>query len=392
MLAPIRPLCETAEEMSRSKKSATKKEKVRKKLVSKDGQERPVNLKDLAAHLDLSPATLSIVLNDSAAAGAIPQETKDRIFDAARKFNYRPNFIARSLKAQRTYTLGVLVPEMSIGYAAMILSGIEDHLLQEDYFYFVASHRHRSELIERYPQLFLERCVEGLIAVDTPPDHPSTLPVISVSGYSEAPGVTNIVLDHPRAAELALTHLIGLGHRNIAVIKGQSFSSDTDVRWESIRDKAVALKTPIDPGLVVQLEGDSPSPETGYEATKKLLSGSTGFTAIFAFNDVSAIGAIRALQEAGFRVPEDVSVVGFDDVYAAAFHNPALTTIHQPLYQMGKLAAQHLLQRIANGAHAPYPEMVTVEPELVIRQSTSQAPLRQRAGAREIKVNDYGQY
>src|SRR5262245_9389421 len=232
MLAPVRPLCETASVMSRSK-------------FNKNGQQRPVSLKDLAAHLDLSPATLSIVLNDSAAAGAIPQETKDRIFDAARKFNYRPNFIARSLKAQRTYTLGVLVPELSMGYAALVLSGIEDQLLQEDYFYFVASHRHRDELIERYPQLFLERCVEGLIAVDTPRRRPTTLPVVSVSGYDDTPGVINIVLNHERAAELALEYLISLGHQSIAVIKGQSFSSDTDLRWESIRDMAERLKRPI---------------------------------------------------------------------------------------------------------------------------------------------------
>ena len=364
MLAPVRPLCETASVMSRSK-------------FNKNGQPRPVSLKDLAAHLDLSPATLSIVLNDSAAAGAIPQETKDRIFDAARKFNYRPNFIARSLKAQRTYTLGVLVPELSMGYAALVLSGIEDQLLQEDYFYFVASHRHRDELIERYPQLFLERCVEGLIAVDTPRRRPTTLPVVSVSGYDDTPGVINIVLNHERAAELALAHLISLGHQSIAVIKGQSFSSDTDLRWESIRDIAETLNRPIDPRMVVQLEGDSPSPETGYEATKKLLAGGARFTAIFAFNDVSAIGAIRALREAGLGVPEDISVIGFDDVHAAAFHNPALTTIRQPLYQMGKLAAQHLLSRIANGADAPYPELVTVEPELVIRQSTQAVGSRQ---------------
>jgi DNA-binding LacI/PurR family transcriptional regulator len=368
MLASNRSLCETAEAMSRGKNNN------KNGIESKARQERPVSLKELAAHLDLSPATLSIVLNDSAAAGAIPQETKDRIFDAARKFNYRPNFIARSLKAQRTYTLGVLVPELSIGYAAMVLSGIEDHLLQEDYFYFVASHRHRAELVERYPQLFIERCVEGLIAVDTPPRGPSMLPVVSVSGYDDTPGVTNIVLNHQRAAELALKHLIGLGHRSIAVIKGQAFSSDTEVRWESIRDMAGTLKTPIDPRLVVQLEGDSPSPETGYIATKKLLAAGLQFTAILAFNDVSAIGAIRALREVGLMVPEDVSVIGFDDVHAAAFHNPALTTIRQPLYQMGKLAAQHLLRRISKGPQAPYPELVTVEPELVIRQSTHQAP------------------
>ncbi len=343
-------------------------------IASKVQGEKPVGLKELAAHLDLSPATLSIVLNDSAAAGAIPQETKDRIFEAARKFNYRPNFIARSLKSQRTYTLGVLVPELSIGYAAMILSGIEDHLLQEDYFYFVASHRHRAELIERYPQLFMERCVEGLIAVDTPPRGPSTLPAISVSGHDDTPGVTSIVLNHRRAAELALKHLIGLGHRKIAVIKGQAFSSDTELRWKSIRETAVRLKTPIDAGLVVQLEGDSPSPETGYLATKKLLASGVKFTALFAFNDVSATGAIRALRESGLSVPEDISVIGFDDVHAAAFHNPALTTIRQPLYQMGRLAAQHLLRRIAKGSQFPYPELVTVEPELVIRQSTFQAP------------------
>jgi DNA-binding LacI/PurR family transcriptional regulator len=354
--------------MSRSKNSD------KNGIARKAQQDRPISLKELAAHLDLSPATLSIVLNDSAAAGAIPQETKDRIFDAARKFKYRPNFIARSLKAQRTYTLGVLVPELSIGYAAMVLSGIEDHLLQEDYFYFVASHRHRAELIDRYPQLFIERCVEGLIAVDTPPRGPSTLPVVSVSGYDDTPGVTNIVLDHQRAADLALRHLIGLGHRSIAVIKGQPFSSDTVVRWESIRDMAATLRTPIDPRLVVQLEGDSPSPETGYLATRKLLAAGVKFTAIFAFNDVSAIGAISALREAGLKVPEDISVIGFDDVHAAAFHNPALTTIRQPLYQMGKLAAQHLLKRIANGPQVSYPELVTVEPELVIRHSTFKAP------------------
>jgi DNA-binding LacI/PurR family transcriptional regulator len=373
MLASSRSLCETAKAMSRSKNSN------KNGIVSKANRDRPVSLKELAAHLDLSPATLSIVLNDSAAASAIPQETKDRIFDAARKFNYRPNFIARSLKAQRTYTLGVLVPELSIGYAAMVLSGIEDHLLRENYFYFVASHRHRAELIERYPQLFIERCVEGLIAVDTPPRGPSTLPVVSVSGYDDTPGVTNIVLNHRRAAELALKHLIGLGHRSIAVIKGQAFSSDTEVRWESIRDMAGRLKTPIDPRLVVQLEGDSPSPETGYIATKKLLAAGARFTAIFAFNDVSAIGAIRALRESGLRVPEEISVIGFDDVHAAAFHNPALTTIRQPLYQMGILAAQHLLRRIAKGPQGPYPELVTVEPELVIRQSTHQAPTQKPA-------------
>ena len=343
-----------------------------KATATKD--QRPISLKELAARLDLSPATLSIVLNGSAVAETIPQETKDRIFEAAKKFNYRPNYIARSLRAQRTFTVGVVVPELSDGYSAKVLSGVEDHLLKEGYFYFVVSHRHRPELIERCPQCFLERCVEGMIAVDTPQRRPSPLPVVSVSGHDNTPGVTNIALNHERAAHLALEHLINQGHRRIAVIKGQDFSSDTAERWVSIRDAARRLKSPIHPALVSQLEGDMPSPETGYVATQKLLSAGEPFTAIFAFNDISAIGAIRALREAGLRTPEDVSVIGFDDVHAAAFHNPALTTIRQPLNQMGKLAAEQLLLRIADGPQANFPELVTVEPELVIRQSTARAP------------------
>ena len=334
-------------------------------------ERKPISLKELAARLDLSPATLSVVLNGSAVAETIPQQTKNRIFEAAKRFNYRPNYIARSLRAQRTFTVGVVVPELSDGYSAMVLSGVEDHLLGEGYFYFVASHRHRPELIERCPQFFLERCVEGMIAVDTPQRRPSPLPVVSVSGHDEIQGVTNIALNHERAARLALEHLIENGHRRIAVIKGQDFSSDTDERWSAIRDAAKRLKAPIHHALVAQLEGDKPSPETGYVATQKLLLTGEPFTALFAFNDISAIGAIRALREAGLRTPEDVSVIGFDDVHAAAFHNPALTTIRQPLYQMGKLAAEHLLRRIADGPQASYPELVTVEPELVIRQSTT---------------------
>ncbi len=340
--------------------------------VAPDGT-RPVSLKQLAEYLELSPTTLSLVLNETEAANAIPQETKDRVFAAARKFNYKPNYIARSLRVQRTHTLGVLVPELGGGYAAEVLAGIEEHLLKEGYFYFVASHHHRQDLLKRYPQLLLERCVEGIIAVDAPHLGHALAPMVCVSGHDNAPGMTNIVLDHERAALLALAHLIKLGHRRIAVIKGQAFSSDTEVRWTAIRDVAQRLKAPLKPELVTQLEGDSPSPETGYVATQKLLEKRESFTALFAFNDVSAIGAISALREAGFRVPEDVSVIGFDDIPAAAFHNPALTTIKQPLHEMGRLAAKHLLKHIAGGPDAPFLEEVMVEPELIVRQSTMQA-------------------
>jgi len=333
----------------------------------------PVSLKELAEHLELSPATVSLVINRSPVADAIPQETKDRIFAAAKKHKYRPSFFARSLRAQRSFTIGVMVPEVSDGYSASVMSGVEDHLLQEGYFYFVVSHRHRADLIDEYPRLFLERSVDGLIAVDTPWKLSLSVPVVTVSGHNQVKGVTNIVLDHVRAAEVALKHLFQLGHRRVAFIKGQEFSSDTEIRCANIEKAARHLGLPISSALVSQLEGDSPSPEVGYEATRKLLASHKRFTALFAFNDISAMGAIRALRESKLRVPDDVSVVGFDDIQSAAYQNPALTTVRQPLREMGRIAAETLLRRIRGTGSDSQGGETMVEPMLMIRETTSRA-------------------
>ena len=333
-----------------------------------------VSLKSLAEHLGLSQAAVSLVINRSPGAKSIPHRTQELIRKAARELNYRPNHLARSLRQQRSYTIGVVVPEISEGYAALVMSGIEDHLLQEGYFYFVVSHRHRDELIEEYPLLLQQRAVEGLIAVDTAITSAAQVPTVAVSGHRELPGVTNIVLDHARAAALAMEHLTNLGHRQMAFIKGQAFSSDTAIRWESVRNAAQEVGVRINEGLVGQLEGESSSPELGYQVAKKLLASGENFTALFAFNDISAIGAIQALREAGRRIPQDVSVVGFDDIQSAAFQNPALTTVRQPLREMGMLAAETLLRRISAPHEADYPKEIVVQPELICRASTAAAP------------------
>ena len=330
-----------------------------------------VSLKQLAAHLNLSTTTLSLVLNDAPTAVSIPQETKDRIFSAARELNYRPNYLARSLRVQRTHTFGVIVPELSDGYSAMVLNGVEAVLSTRGYFYLTASHLHRDELLLEIPKMLAERQVEGVIAVDTPIRFQPNLPTVNVSGHEYVPGVTNVILNHQHAAELGIGHLYNLGHRRIALIKGQEFSSDTDVRFDTICEAASKRGVHIDPRVTVQLQGDSPSPEVGYSAMKTLLATGEKFTAVFSFNDISAIGAIRALEEMGLRVPADVSVLGFDDIYAAAFHNPALTTIRQPLFEMGSLAARTLLERLQDGKDEKIPEVLSVEPTLIVRNSTA---------------------
>jgi DNA-binding LacI/PurR family transcriptional regulator len=330
-----------------------------------------VSLKSLAEHLGLSQAAVSFVINRSPAAKSIPHRTQELIRAAARELNYRPNHLARSLRQQRSFTIGVVVPEISEGYAALVMSGIEDHLLQEGYFYFVVSHRHRNELIEEYPLLLQQRAVEGLIVVDTALAEAVDVPSVAVSGHREVPGVTNIVLNHSRAACLALQHLADLGHRKMAFIKGQAFSSDTEVRWEAVRDAARKIGIEIKEDLTGQLEGESSSPLLGYQVTQQLLACGEPFTALFTFNDISAIGAIHALREAGRRVPEDVSVIGFDDIQSAAFQNPALTTVRQPLREMGVIAAEILLRRITAPTKTPHPKEIVVEPELIVRASTA---------------------
>jgi len=288
--------------------------------------------------------------------------------------------VARSLRTQRTFSIGVIVPEISEGYETQVLSGIEDYLLNAGYFYFVASHRHKPDLIDEYPKLLLGRSVDGIIAVDTPWKNSLPVPVVTVSGHNEVNGVTNVEIDHDMAAELALRHLLQLGHRKFAFIKGQQFSSDTELRWNAIVRNAQKLGVTIVPELVMQLVGDKASPELGYKVARKLIATRKPFTALFTFNDISAIGAMHALREAGLLVPTDVSVVGFDDIQSAAFQSPALTTVRQPLRRMGKIAAETLLRRIAAKEPETKPASIIVDPELVVRGTTAPAPMNPVTG------------
>ena len=334
---------------------------------------KPITLRELAAMLELSQSTVSRIINGEAAAHRIAEETQQRVLHAAALNGYVANTMARGLRQKRTYTIGVIVPEISEGYSTTVISGIEDELLKDGFFYFVVSHRHRSDLRDGYPRMMLARSVEGIIAVDSPLNEDLPVPVVSISGHDCREGVINIELDHDQAAHLALSHLKSLGHRHIAFIKGQAFSSDTDLRWQASVRAARALQLEIDDRLVVQLQSPEPGPAPGQEVTRQLLQRNQPFTAIFAFNDVTAIGAVSALREAGLRVPRDISVLGFDDITAASMHHPPLTTIHQPLRNMGQIAASTLLSLIRDEIPHPHPAVITAYPRLVVRKSTGHA-------------------
>lgn len=339
-------------------------------MAKKEAEDKPVSLKSVAAYLGLSPATVSLVVNDAPGAKSISPQTRTRVLAAAKKFNYKPNFLARSLRTRQSFTVGVIVPEFSEGYFTMVMNGIEEHLLEAGYLHFVVSHQGRPDLIDGYPRLLTERAVDGFILVNTLLRQPLNVPVVSISGHKKMRGLTNIMLDHDRSATLALQHLWDLGHRDVAFMKGQPHALDSESRWKSICEIAEKIGIRMRPDLCVHIRNNSWSPQLGYPVVQDLLATHRDFTALFCFNDIAAIGAIRAIVDAGLRCPEDISVVGFDDISSAAFTTPSLTTIQQPLRRMGEMAAQLLLKRIQNPKDA-YPDTIMFEPELIVRESTA---------------------
>src|SRR5215475_5220950 len=216
---------------------------------SRNGNGDRVTLKYLAQHLDLSPTTISVVISNSPLAATIAEKTKERIWEAVRKFNYRPNVFARYLHGKLTFCVAVLVPDIGDEFSASLISGIEKRLAKQDYFYFVVSHRGAPELIAKSPDKLLDRGVEGMIFINTPLGRSLPVPVVAVSDITEASDVSSIVIDNLRAARLALKHLRTLGHREIAFFRGPEGNGDTQDRWENVQRAAEELGIEISPRL-----------------------------------------------------------------------------------------------------------------------------------------------
>lgn len=343
---------------------------------------KPISQKALAEYLKLSPSTVSLVMNDAPRAKLIPAATRQRITDAAAKFDYRPDFYAKYLYSKRSLTAAVVLPEIRDPYVSAILSGIDRKLTQEKYLYFTANHYGQEDLIREYPRRLLERAVEGFLLINTKLASDPGRPVVMVGSSPKVEGVPRFALNNHRGGAHAMEYLAGLGHRRIAVIKGHRWRATTGQRFQGIADAAKEHGITLDERLVKELHsGNTPPeasmPEEGYRCALALLATKLPFTALIAFNDVTAIGAIRAFREAGLRVPEDISVIGFDDIESAGYLTPSLTTLRQPLELMGELAAGHLIGIIDRGER-PLSEIL-VDPALIERESTRVLKVRSKA-------------
>lgn len=343
-----------------------------------------ITIRDVAEESGFSAATVSIVLNNAPLARYIPPPTKKRIETAAKKLGYRPNVIARFLRSKRNHTVGVMVFDLSDPFCMPVLRGIEDSLSQASYLPILADVRNERSRFERYLERMLDRQVEGLIVVanwlfvdiDFLADLEKRNVPAAVIGRDLGRGtISSVMVDNETGARIALEHLYSLGHRKIAFIRGPKMLIDTAPRWRGIREFARSVGLALDRRLVVDLpESRDPNSsfEGGFRLTEELLKHKRRFTALMAFDDMTAYGAIRALAKAGVRVPEHCSVIGFDDVAPSALSTPPLTTIRQPMETMGSTAVGLVLEGISAVIEKRDIAAVhrRVAPELVVREST----------------------
>jgi len=342
-----------------------------------------ITIRDVGKESGFSSTTVSLVLNNAPLARYIPASTKKRIERAAKKLGYRPNQFARSLRSKRSHTVGSMVFDMTDPFCTLVLRGIENTLYQSSYLPILTDVHNERSRFERYLEMLLDRRVEALIVVanwvfldiDVLADlEKSKIPTVMIGRELEGDSISSVIVDNELGAYSALEHLCCLGHRNIAFIRGPKNLGDSAPRWRGIRSCARTKSLELDPRLILDLPNSRDpisSFEAGYKLTEELLKRKP-FTALMAFDDMSAFGAMRALTKAGLRVPESCSVIGFDDVAMSSLYAPSLTTIRQPMEEMGKLAVEIALEGV-NAVLEKRPVPVAhrrVTPELVVREST----------------------
>ena len=330
-------------------------------------------IRDVASHAGVSHQTVSRVINGNPNVSVI---TREKVLATISELGYVPSPMARGLISNRTHSIGIVADDISDQFFARVVAGAERAARERGYYLMIGSVEPDDD--ERgYLRLMLERRVEGLLlARPSVPLQPSDLvpvmqagvPIVSV-GSSHVPGLA-VDVDNRQGGYDATTHLLEHGHRSIATIVGPRDWPSADARLSGYRDALLEAGIAGTPELVER--GVDWGLESGRAATDRLLASGLPFTAIFAQSDLIALGAIRRLRLEGLSVPNDVSIVGYDDVPIAAYVDPPLTTVHQPMREVGEYAAGLILERIAGNEPDSGPHLLPAS--LVVRQSTAPPP------------------
>jgi DNA-binding LacI/PurR family transcriptional regulator len=324
-------------------------------------------IRDVATRAQVSYQTVSRVIN---ADPRVAPATRARVETAIQSLGYRPNAIARSMARGRTHTLACLAPNLTDYTFACVIEGAETAARQHGYFLLSASAPDPTEFVALTEQLVVGRRADGLMVINPYADErythiPPNIPTVYVGARPRDETVDSVALDDEGAARMATQHLIDLSHRRIALVHGPLAEDCTQDRNTGYQMALRLAGIVLDPALVV--EGDW-SATSGYAAACRLLAGRVSFTALFAQNDRMAVGAVRSLREAGKHIPQDIAVIGFDDIPLASYFDPPLTTMRQDLFGIGREAAR-LLIRALEYPNAPH-EHLRLPAELVVRHST----------------------
>nr|WP_306813105.1 LacI family DNA-binding transcriptional regulator [Paenibacillus soyae] len=321
---------------------------------------------DIAKEAGVSIATVSHVINGK---GKISKERREEIRGIMARMGYKPSMIASALTSKKTYALGLLVPDISNPFFAEIARAVEDEGQRHGYSVFICSTDNQDEKVERYAALLQQKKVDGVI-IGTGMKDPSALepllhdnvPIALLARELPSVNVPTVIVDDYAGGAAAAEHLIALGHRRLAVLAEQESISSSRERVRGFRQAAEAAGVTLDPALV-RSSGMKDSKDRALE----LLQGENRPTAVFCCNDMLAIGALRAAKQAGLCIPQDCSIVGFDDTVLASVTD--LTTIAQPIERLGQTAVQLLLRHI--GQPGERSERIVLPPVLVMRQSSS---------------------
>lgn len=371
------------------------------------GQRRSghVTLLDIARASGFSVSTVSIVLSEAPLSQNVAATTREHIRTIAQQLGYHPDAYARSLRRRSTQTIGVLAFDLSDPFCTPIMRGIQGSLRVAGYLPLIVDAQAQRRLFDSSLHMILERRTDALIVIASWVFEETNLlgdvkknnvPIVIIGRDLVDRGIDSVLVDNETGGAIAARHLKELGHSRIAVIRGPQEMVDSAPRWLGIQRVATGEGLEIDPQLVFELPGLA-DPASGFEGgvsiAKKMLRSGRPFTAVLAFDDLTALGVVRGFAEAGLRVPEDCSVMGFDDVLPAEVATPSMTTIRQPLKEMGCEAAERVLQAIKRGVgkierarlHKSCPELVVRMSTAPPRAETEESPRPPRAGDRATR-------
>lgn len=332
---------------------------------------KKITIKDIAKLGGVSIATVSKIINGKD--HDIGEATKKRIELIMKEENYVPNRLARSLVTKKTKTIGLVIPDITNPFFPEIVRGAEDKAQEEGYSIFFCNSDDSLEKEEKYIQNLMEKMVDGIIFTASSKRitegellSNANIPMVLVDRQIESKNIrTSILVDNKEGAKIAIKHLIELGHKKILHLTGPKEARITQARLEGYKETLEESKIDIDENLIQFGEYKMGS---GYEGILDILNRNIDFTAIFCGNDMIALGVMKALKEKKIKVPKDISIVGFDDIYVSSLIHPSLTTISQPKYQMGYKAVAVMID-ILEGRIQSHENMILM-PELKIRETT----------------------